>query len=1114
MWKPLLSALYPPPGHGPPAAARMPWPCVPDRSPSHPVTSLPRRLHALTRAPRVVLLAVLTSCGLSSWTQAGEPSAPVALPADAPSGEVPAAFLDRLRAQYVSEEIQTPDISDGDKVRRYETILREGAWAERQHPKASNLCQVRELMLAAAKGLATLEGTAEARERLMALARRLAEPDAPPDTRVVADLLILRARVDELAEGPSEAAEEIGLFVNRYAGTPADYKALMGAAEFCRIVDAGTLRQEYLRRLARNHFSAPGVAEYLEVEGANPYLGRLMGARLTALNGTTVTLPRDLLGKFTLVHFWSLARPGLVARDGNLKAFYEKYRKDGLEIVSVNLDTDLAQVAQFVQDQGLGWIQTCSGLGMKDPTFLRYRVPVLPAFWVVSPDGRAISNNYHAHSTVQQLGPYSNAISNYLSWLRETAIRVPYYRTGEFLLDVPALRPAAAPGARDVPAGALEAIRAKVFLPPALGLTADQKAERFREALRLGTAIESDYPQAARLALVRNWMLVTARWLATETRDAAYAKQAQEIAGRILASQAEGGLRLLADYVRAAGDLSARELSREDIARQIDGFVQSAAQSEVSWAAEILGVLLATECGDEDARAIRIGELRDHQNLQPKVRGFLRDFCNLNVDARTAFYQPWPLPGVPAQVQTIRAELPGLDGRTLRLPDDAKGKMVVVHFWSVACPPETTVSTAPGHRGPSALSPSTVHDLVVVGVNLDRSRPDVEAFLKNRYKDWIHVFSGKGWDDPLARELDVYGLPRSVLLDRDGTIYRWGTPGQMGDAVYRASLIPPAGAPPAHGQRGAPAATPGISAPSPPAPGSTLATVRVEDLKKEIALDLGGHVTMKLALLPAGQFKMGAPQNEKGRFDDEIPIRMVTLSRPFYMGIHPLTRGQFAAFIKDSGYGTEAEKDGWAFVWSGSRWEKINGASWKKPGFDQDDDHPVVCVSWHDAMAFCAWLSRKSGKAVRLPTEAQWEYACRAGTTTAYLWGDDPEEGKGWCNGADQTAGKQFPIWTTFGWDDGYVFTSPVGRFKANAFGLHDMTGNVWQWCADWYDKEYLKLRGARIDPAGPAAGTYRVARGGSWHSSPPYCRSAARRKESPAFRLNVTGFRVVLDVE
>jgi hypothetical protein len=153
---------------------------------------------------------------------------------------------------------------------------------------------------------------------------------------------------------------------------------------------------------------------------------------------------------------------------------------------------------------------------------------------------------------------------------------------------------------------------------------------------------------------------------------------------------------------------------------------------------------------------------------------------------------------------------------------------------------------------------------------------------------------------------------------------------------------------------------------------------------KELTLDLGGGVMMKFVRIEPGEFMMGSPAGEKDRDDDEGPQHKVRITKAYYLGMHEVTRGQFAAFVQDAGYRTDAEKEGWSYAWDGNAWGQVNGASWKAPGFEQKDDHPEVCVSWNDAVAFCAWLSRKTGTTVRLPTEAEWEYACRAGTRTAY----------------------------------------------------------------------------------------------------------------------------------
>ena len=287
----------------------------------------------------------------------------------------------------------------------------------------------------------------------------------------------------------------------------------------------------------------------------------------------------------------------------------------------------------------------------------------------------------------------------------------------------------------------------------------------------------------------------------------------------------------------------------------------------------------------------------------------------------------------------------------------------------------------------------------------------------------------------------------------------------------------------------------------------------VGEARRELTLDLGNGVTLKLVPIPAGKFLMGSPDTEKGRAADETQHE-VTISKPYYMGTTPVTVEQFSAFVADSGYKTDAEKDGESEgieIRDGDlEVKEVDGCSWRHPSFDQKRDHPVVQISWNDAQAFCDWLSTKSGKKVRLPTEAQWEYACRAGTQTAYPWGDDRGDGKAWANCSDQSLRKELSNVSAelfFRWDDGFVFTSPVGSFKPNAFGLYDMIGNVWEWCSDWYGR-YPK--DAVTDPPGADTGRFRVMRGGCWSRGPAYCRSAFRGRRFPDLRYRGSrGFRV-----
>ncbi len=297
---------------------------------------------------------------------------------------------------------------------------------------------------------------------------------------------------------------------------------------------------------------------------------------------------------------------------------------------------------------------------------------------------------------------------------------------------------------------------------------------------------------------------------------------------------------------------------------------------------------------------------------------------------------------------------------------------------------------------------------------------------------------------------------------------------------------------------------------------------------KQITNSIG----MKLTLIPSGEFMMGSGESAEATaaffnktygeniltadlFKDEHPKHRVRITKPFYLGTYHVTRGQFRQFVKNSGYKTEAEKGEkpGAYGWNPDK-KKFGfneKYSWRNAGFEQTDEHPVVNVSWNDAVAFCQWLSKREDKTYRLPTEAEWEYACRAGTTTRYYNGDDPETLAKVGNIADAAAKAPFPDWTwTIKANDGYVFTSPVGKFKPNAFGLYDMHGNAWQWCADWYDAEYHAVSPAD-DPPGPTTGSSRVIRGGCWYSPAWHCRSADRYWDLPGIGDDGLGFRASL---
>ncbi len=276
----------------------------------------------------------------------------------------------------------------------------------------------------------------------------------------------------------------------------------------------------------------------------------------------------------------------------------------------------------------------------------------------------------------------------------------------------------------------------------------------------------------------------------------------------------------------------------------------------------------------------------------------------------------------------------------------------------------------------------------------------------------------------------------------------------------------------------------------------------------------------RMVVIPAGEFTMGSPASEAGRGVDEGPPRQVSIAL-YALGRNEVTVAEFRRFADESGYRTEAERDARAQGCSGFIYADPLAAgpasqpvtSWRSPGLAQADSHPVLCVSWNDARAYAQWLSKKTGKRYRLPTESEWEYAARAGSVTARYWGDDPVQACRFANVADQS---RFQTWS-FGQKhectDGHYFTAPAGGYSPNRFGLYDMLGNAWEWTADCWNPSYA---GAPADGSAWLAGdcAQRVCRGGSWSTVPRFARSATRYKNTADHRDNLTGFRLARIVE
>ena len=312
---------------------------------------------------------------------------------------------------------------------------------------------------------------------------------------------------------------------------------------------------------------------------------------------------------------------------------------------------------------------------------------------------------------------------------------------------------------------------------------------------------------------------------------------------------------------------------------------------------------------------------------------------------------------------------------------------------------------------------------------------------------------------------------------------------------------------------------------------------------------------MKFVLVPSGEYLRGfdSSNQRERQFDvvhqysnkqsirNETPAHKTVITKSFEIAVKEVTIGQFREFVDATGHRTDAEKNGGAlgcfpeeknYV---DRFHKDPKITWKSPGFEQSDGHPVVCVSWSDAQEFCAWLSKKESSKYRLPSEAEWEYACRAGQKAWYSWGTDPDAAYEHANVADGALEAAQPGTTQFqravrlkaDEGDGVVFTARTGSYKPNSWGLHDMHGNVWEWCQDrwsadiyerYFDGVPRQSRSQVVvrDPLFVEKtdqhqyGDWRSMRGGAWNCAPAAVRSSIRTFAEAADATVYTGFRVV----
>lgn len=337
----------------------------------------------------------------------------------------------------------------------------------------------------------------------------------------------------------------------------------------------------------------------------------------------------------------------------------------------------------------------------------------------------------------------------------------------------------------------------------------------------------------------------------------------------------------------------------------------------------------------------------------------------------------------------------------------------------------------------------------------------------------------------LLLTLGCLGVLAIGLISTTGSLapYDEGTPrgraARAGARQHKPTATP-------HGKQRGPALATPLALPMKSNPSAT-------DQAKSLPERVVNSIGMKLHMIPAGEFVMGSPGSDVDALSDEKPQHRVMITKPFYLSQCEVTVGQFRQFVAATGFRTEAERDGaggWQADQASSKGRHTQDTTWENPGYFQTDEHPVTVVTWNDAVAFCQWLSEKESEEYRLPTEAEWEYACRAGTPEIRHIGSEPLE--------------------HFDWNllNAGLRTWPVGRKKANPWGLFDMYGNAREWCADRYAADYYQ-NSPLNDPPGPLAGDERVVRGSCFMDLPPFIRSAKRLKWPAGERINNQGFRI-----
>lgn len=672
----------------------------------------------------------------------------------------------------IGQLLRSPPGREGhdEKVRRYSEALRTARGYAAEYADSPELYKLRNLMLIALQARMNLEVDAKTYQQLLDTAKAIVESNAPRGAKLEADLVLVREqfRTEKLNEHQKRLA--IFDFVGRYQGSGVGEKALMYGGELANANGdqelLGVLRTEL--RARPEFWDRPGVTAFLRRNSDFNLSGRSFNATLSRLDGSPLRMPDDLLGKHTLMLFWSVKDSNSTKQIDGLKAFHEAHA-DRVEIVSISLDEEKQDVMRYVKANKLDWAHTFSGRGMNDPFAWTYGITGLPSILYADPLGRArhlesMQGWYTTKRSSTAVSGYGGPIDNIIHSIRDFENFhdiAHHYMTGEFLVRInPGLFAPADGGEQPIAEKEIEALRETVH---AIRNSPEdeRKVELAGKALQRALELEAAHPEAAGLVAVRNVGIVAARVMALKTGDPEYSRTAHRLAKAVAASVAGGGdakpTGLLADYVLTHHRLIDSSRGVDTVEREINAFADRYAEGPAAAAASILGSLLAVQAGDDGMIHATADSLEQSHHDRPQARSFLRYMHNRPVERGKRF----------------DAELTRMDGSSLTLPDDLLGKPVVVWFWTAeSLRAHRNLPTPRGRRWRSppyaGLLPSEHEDLVIVGVNLDDAPEAAREMMDNQLQGWIHTRPTEPWRDKLVERLDVQSLPSCWIIDRDG----------------------------------------------------------------------------------------------------------------------------------------------------------------------------------------------------------------------------------------------------------------------------------------------------------------------------------------------------------